>query len=44
MFTSDPKKMGRFVNPPWVKALAWIVAVIIGALNIYLLYRTFVSL
>jgi manganese transport protein len=43
MFTSDPEKMGRFVNPPWVKALAWIVAVIIGALNIYLLYRTFVS-
>jgi manganese transport protein len=44
MFTSDPTKMGRFVNPPWVKALAWSVAVIIGALNIYLLYRTFVSL
>jgi len=44
MFTSDPTKMGRFVNPPWVKALAWTVAVIIGALNIYLLYRTFVSL
>ena len=39
----DPAKMGRFVNPPWVKALAWTVAVIIGALNIYLLYRTFVS-
>jgi manganese transport protein len=44
MFTSDPQKMGRFVNPPWVKALAWLVAVIIGALNVYLLYRTFVSL
>ena len=44
MFTSDPHKMGRFVNPPWVKALAWSVAVIIGALNLYLLYRTFVSL
>jgi manganese transport protein len=44
MFTSDPTKMGRFVNPPWVKALAWSVAVIIGALNVYLLYRTFVSL
>ena len=43
MFTSDPTKMGRFVNPPWVKALAWTVAVIIGSLNIYLLYRTFVS-
>jgi manganese transport protein len=44
MFTSDRHKMGRFVNPPWVKALAWSVAVIIGALNIYLLYRTFLSL
>jgi len=43
MFTSDPTKMGRFVNPPWVKALAWTVAVIIGSLNIYLLYRTFMS-
>jgi manganese transport protein len=44
MFTSDPEKMGRFVNPPWVKALAWMVAIVIGALNVYLLYRTFVSL
>jgi manganese transport protein len=44
MFTGDPHKMGRFVNPPWVKALAWIVAVIIGSLNVYLLYQTFVGL
>jgi manganese transport protein len=44
MFTSDARKMGRFVNPPWVKVLAWMVAIVIGALNIYLLYRTFVSL
>jgi manganese transport protein len=40
MFTSDPHKMGPFVNPPWVKVLAWGVAVIIAALNVYLLYRT----
>jgi manganese transport protein len=40
-FTSDPRKMGRFVNPGWVKALAWSVAVVIGALNVYLLYQTF---
>jgi len=39
-FTSDRHKMGAFVNPGWVKALAWSVAVIIGALNIYLLYQT----
>jgi len=43
MFTGDPHKMGRFVNPPWIKALAWTVAVIIGALNIYLLYQTFMG-
>jgi len=41
MFTGDPHKMGPFVNPPWVKALAWTTAVIIGALNVYLLYQTF---
>ena len=40
-FTSDRHKMGAFVNPSWVKVLAWSVAVIIGALNIYLLYQTF---
>src|SRR3954447_6978339 len=41
MFTSDPHKMGPFVNPLWVKLLAWTVAVIIAALNLYLLYYTF---
>jgi manganese transport protein len=40
-FTSDPRKMGPFVSPLWVKALAWAVAVIIAALNVYLLYQTF---
>jgi manganese transport protein len=42
MFTSDPHKMGPFVNSLWVKVLAWTVAVIIGALNVYLLYQTFI--
>ncbi len=32
-FTSDRKKMGAFVNPPWVIALAGITAVIIVGLN-----------
>jgi manganese transport protein len=41
MFTSDPAKMGRFVNPLWLKALAWVVAVIILLLNVWLLYQTF---
>ena len=44
MFTSDPKKMGQFASPAWVKALAWTVAVIIAALNVWLLYQTFAQL
>jgi manganese transport protein len=40
MFTNDPHKMGPFANALWVKVLAWTVAVIIAALNIYLLYQT----
>ena len=42
-FTSDPAKMGPFVNPGWVKALAWGVAFIIAALNVWLLYQTFLG-
>ena len=41
VFTSDRAKMGPFVNPPWVKLLAWGVAVIIAMLNVWLLYLTF---
>ena len=41
MFTSDRAKMGSFANPPWVKVLAWAVAVIIAVLNVWLLYLTF---
>jgi len=44
MFTSDPHKMGPFVNAAWVKVLAWSVAIIIGALNVYLLYQTFIGI
>ena len=39
-FTSDRRKMGEFVAPRWIRLLAWIVAVIIAALNAYLLYQT----
>lgn len=39
-FTSDRFKMGKFVNPGWMKIAAWAVAVIIGVLNIYLLIET----
>jgi manganese transport protein len=40
MFTSDRHKMGPFVNPLWVKLLAWAVALVIAALNAWLLYQT----
>jgi manganese transport protein len=40
-FTSDKAKMGVFVAPGWVRALAWTIAVIIAALNVWLLYQTF---
>ncbi len=40
MFTSSRKKMGEFVNAPWVKALAWAVAGVIVALNAWLLIQT----
>lgn len=40
-FTNDKKKMGEFVNAPWMKVLSWIVAGIIVVLNAYLLYQTF---
>lgn len=32
-FTSDRKMMGEFVNPPWVKVVAWGVAAAIAGLN-----------
>jgi manganese transport protein len=38
-FTSERAKMGTFVNPGWVKVLAWAVAAIIAALNAWLLYH-----
>src|SRR5947199_7396594 len=41
MFTSDRDKMGRFVNSLPVKALAWIVAIVIAVLNAWLMIQTF---
>src|SRR5947208_4908591 len=40
-FTSDRVKMGEFVNPTWVKALAYLVAVVIAGLNAWLLAQIF---
>ncbi len=34
IFTSDRRKMGSFVNPAWVKILAWATAGIIVSLNV----------
>jgi manganese transport protein len=41
MFTSDKLKMGEFVNPLWRKILAYTVAVVIAALNVWLLAQIF---
>jgi manganese transport protein len=40
LFTSDKRKMGEFVNPTWVKMLAWVITAIIVTLNVKLLYDT----
>ena len=40
LFTSDKLKMDKFVNPGWLKVLAWSITVIIGGLNAYLLFQT----
>ena len=41
MFTSDKAKMGEFVNPRWLKGLAWTTAAIIAVLNGWLLLQIF---
>jgi manganese transport protein len=40
MFTSDKLKMGEFANPTYIKYTAWIITIIIIALNSYLLFDT----
>ncbi len=40
VFTSDPKRMGEFVNPGWLTFLAGAVALLIAGLNIQLLRDT----
>jgi manganese transport protein len=42
-FTSSETLMGPFAIKFWVKALAWPVCLIIAALNVYLLYQTFMQ-
>ena len=40
IFTSNRRLMGEFVNPFWLKAVAWLVASIIVGLNSWLLLQT----
>lgn len=40
-FTSDKVKMAEFVNPVWLKFLAYLVATIIALLNIWLIIQFF---
>jgi manganese transport protein len=40
LFTNDRNKMGHFANSGGIKIVAWVVAVIILLLNLYLLYDT----
>ncbi len=42
-FTSERAKMGAFVNPAWLKLLAYAVAVAIAALNAWLLVQIVVG-
>ncbi len=37
-FTSDRRIMGRFASPWWLQAIAWPMAVVIAALNVWLLW------
>jgi manganese transport protein len=39
-FTSDRSKMGEFVNPPWLKLVAYTVVTVIAVLNGWLLVQT----
>jgi manganese transport protein len=37
-FTGDKQKMGKLVNPAWIKSLAWISALLIVGLNVKYLF------
>ncbi len=40
MFTSDKRKMGEFVNPAWLKVVAYAIAGVIAVLNVWLIVQT----
>ena len=39
MFSGNRKRMGEFVNPPWLQGLAWFTAALIVVLNVWLLIQ-----
>ncbi len=41
LFTGNRKKMGEFVNAPWLQALSWFVAALIAGLNGWFLVLMF---
>jgi manganese transport protein len=43
MFTGNRARMGEFVNKRWLQSLAWFTAVLIAALNAWLLLQTFMG-
>lgn len=43
-FTGSRKMMGEFVAPLWIKSIAWVVAIVIAGLNLWLLLQTFIGL
>jgi manganese transport protein len=43
MFVGSRKKMGALVAPRWMLVLAWPTAVIIAALNVWMLWQTLVA-
>ncbi|GAA3605832.1 Nramp family divalent metal transporter [Secundilactobacillus similis] len=40
LFTSNKKIMGEFANRAWVKYCAWIAAIVLVGLNVYLIVQT----
>ncbi len=43
MFTGDKSKMGEFVNPLWLKIIAWLIIIAIALLNLILIWNSFHS-
>jgi len=41
MFTSSKRIMGSLVNTKWITVISWIMAILIVALNIFILVQTF---